>query len=200
MILREVAHRHFMAPLGRARVRETRLDDGAQHGRLPRPVAAHQRDLLAAADAGGEIRDDLGIVVSLRQSLDFERMASRRALHFKSDEGARDVGAGQIRSLQALDFLSARGHLRRARAGREALDEFVQLLDLLLALCVLRFDAGTNLGLLQHHVVVAAGVGDDGLVVDIGDVRADFVEEVAVMRDDDQAAVVANQVILQPVD
>ena len=84
--------------------------------------------------------------------------------------------------------------------GRKALDEFVQLLDFLLALRVLRLDAGADLGLLQHHVVVAAGVGDDGFVVDVGDVRADFVEEMAIVRDDDQAALVTDQVILQPVD
>ena len=54
-----------------------------------------------------------------------------------------------------------------------------------------RLDAGADLRLGHHHVVVAAGVGDDGLVVDVGDVRADRVEEVAVVRDDDERAVVA---------
>ncbi len=59
---------------------------------------------------------------------------------------------------------------------------------------------GADLGLGEHHVVVAAGVGDDGLVVDIGDVGADVVEEVAVVRDDDEAAVVGAEIILEPVD
>ena len=64
-------------------------------------------------------------------------------------------------------------HLAGARAGREARDEVVQLRDLLLALRVLGLDARADLRLGQHHVVVAAGVGDDRLVVDVGDVRAD---------------------------
>ena len=52
----------------------------------------------------------------------------------------------------------------------------------------------------MHHVVVAAGIRDDRLVVDVGDVRADVVQEVAVVRDDDQRAVVAVEEVLQPVD
>ena len=55
------------------------------------------------------------------------------------------------------------------------------------------FDARADLRLGQHHVVVAAGVGDDGFVVDVGDVRADFVQEMAIVRDDDQAAFVARR-------
>ena len=55
-------------------------------------------------------------------------------------------------------------------------------------------------GLLEDHVVVAAGVGDDGLVVDVGDVGADVVEEVAVVGDGDDGAAVAGEEVLEPVD
>ena len=87
-----------------------------------------------------------------------------------------------------------------ARAGGEAGDEVVELGDLLFALLVLALDAGADAGLLQHHVVVAAVVGDDGLVIDVGDVGADVVEEVAVVRDGDDGAVVADEEVLKPVD
>ena len=79
-------------------------------------------------------------------------------------------------------------------------DEVLELRDLLLALRVLGLDAGADLRLGHHHVVVAAGVGDDRLVVDVGDVGADRVEEVAVVRDDDQRALVALEEALEPVD
>ena len=79
-------------------------------------------------------------------------------------------------------------------------DELVELGDLLFALRDLRLERGANLRLGHHHVVVAAGVGDDGLVIDVGGVRGDGVEEVPVVRDGDQRAVVARQEILQPVD
>ena len=62
--------------------------------------------------------------------------------------------------------------LARARAGREARDEVLQLLDLLLALRVVGLDRRADLRLRHDHVVVAAGVGDDRLVVDVGDVGA----------------------------
>ena len=62
------------------------------------------------------------------------------------------------------------------------------------------FDLRAHLRLGHHHVVVSAGVGDDGLVIDVGDVGANAVEEVAIVRDDDQHAFVLVQKILQPVD
>ena len=50
------------------------------------------------------------------------------------------------------------------------------------------------------HVVVVAGVDDDGVVVNVGDVGADGIEEVAVVRDDDEGAVVVGQEVFEPVD
>ena len=54
--------------------------------------------------------------------------------------------------------------------------------------------------LASDHVVVAAGIRDDRLVVDVGDVRADLVQEVPVVRDDDERALIALEERLQPVD
>ena len=91
-------------------------------------------------------------------------------------------------------------HLRGARAGGEAGHEVLQLRDLLLALGVLLLDFAAHLALGDDHVVVAAGVGDDGFVVDVGDVRADLVQEVAIVRDGDEHAVVVAQELLEPAD
>ncbi len=81
----------------------------------------------------------------------------------------------------------------------EARDKFVELGDFLFALRVLRFDLRANLRFGHHHVVVTAGVSDDGLVVDVGDMGADAVQKMAVVRDHDQHAVVVVQKALQPV-
>ncbi len=118
----------------------------------------------------------------------------------KLDEGALDVGARQLVGLQALHFLAAAGDLAGPRAGGEAGDELVELGDLLFALRVLRLERGAHLGLGHHHVVVAAGVDDDGLVIDVGGVGGDAVEKVAIVRDGDQRAVVVVEKVLQPVD
>jgi hypothetical protein len=61
------------------------------------------------------------------------------------------------------------------------------------------FFSRANLRLRHHHVVVAAGVGDDRLVIDVGDVRADRVQEVAIVRDHDQRALVTDEEVAQPV-
>ena len=72
--------------------------------------------------------------------------------------------------------------------------------DLLFALADLRLEGGADLGFGHHHVVVSAGVDDDGFVVDVGGVGGDRVEEVAIVRDADEGAVVVLQEVLKPVD
>ena len=180
-------------------------EEGFEEGGLALPVAADEDDFFSALDGGGEVVDDvLGLAVGLGVGLvdvfELEDVFAGGALHLEGDEGAGDVGAGEFAGGEALDFFFARVDLRGARAGGEAGDEVVELGDLLLALLVLALDAGADAGLLEDHVVVAAGVDDDGLVVDVGDVGADVVEEVAVVRDGDDGAVVAREEVLEPVD
>ena len=136
----------------------------------------------------------------LADVLELERHAARRPRHLEPDVGALDVRPREVAGLQPLDFLAPRLHLAGPRAGRKARDEVVELRDLLLALRVVGLEPRADLRLGQHHVVVPAGVRDDGLVVDVRDVRAHLVEEVAVVRDHDQRAVVLDEELAQPVD
>ena len=53
--------------------------------------------------------------------------------------------------------------------------------------------------LATHHVVVSAGVGDDGFVIDVRDVRADTVQKVTVVGNHNYDAVVVIEEALQPV-
>ena len=132
--------------------------------------------------------------------LELEDVLAAGADLVEFDEGALDVGAGEVVGLEALDFFAAAGDLGGAGSGGEAGDEVVELGDLLFALGVLRFEGGTDLGFGHDHVVVAAGVDDDGLVVDVGGVGGDGVEEVAVVGDGDEGAVVVVEEVLEPVD
>jgi hypothetical protein len=167
-------------------------------------LPAHQGDLLAPGDVGAEVADHLQPavvpVVALAHVLEFQGVLAAGLVLVELDVGALDVAAGQVVGGQALHFLAPRVHLAGAGAGGEALDELLQLGDLLLPLGVLGLEPGADLHLLHHHVVVAAGVLDDGLVVDVGDVGTDPVEEVAVVGDDHHRALVAGQEVLQPVD
>ena len=90
-------------------------------------------------------------------------------------------------------------YLRRSRACREPRNELLQLGDFFLALSIARFDPGPHLRFCEHHIVVAAGVGNHGLIVDVCNMSADLVQEMAVVRNDDKASVVTAKVILEPV-
>ncbi len=179
VILREVADRHFVPPGHCARHRCA--NDCSAASTKPgafrtsdrsivvfpaplRPISAIFSPRLTLAVKS---LDDREVFVALRETLDLERMAARWPLHVESDERALDVRFREFRGLQPLDFLLARRHLRRAGTGREARDELIQLRDLLFALRVVRLDAGADLRLREHHVVVAAGIGDHRLVVDV---------------------------------
>src|SRR5712664_3521541 len=126
-------------------------------------------------------------------------MPARWPLDLEADERTLDIGARQLAGLEPFDLLLSRGYLARASAGRKSRDELIELRDFLIALGVLRFDARADLRLGQHHVVISTGVRDDGLVIDIGDVRADGVEEVPVVRDNDNRTLIAAEKILEPV-
>src|SRR6266851_110204 len=108
-------------------------------------------------------------------------MASRWPLHLETDEWTLNIGSRQFARLQPFYFLLARHHLARARPGRKARDEFVELRDLLFTLRIIGFDSRPDLRLGQNHIVVPAGIRNYGLVIDVGDVRADAVQKVPVV-------------------
>ncbi len=162
-------------------------------------VPADQHDFLAAIDYRAEAGNDRRAAVGLGDPGTLERDAAGRPVHGELDVRALDVRPRQLGGLQPLHFLPARRHLAGARAGVEPGDEVVELRDLLLPLLVVRLHARPNLRLGDDHVVVAAGIRDDRLVVDVGDVGADGVEEVPVVRDDDQCPVIAHQKLAHPV-
>jgi hypothetical protein len=132
--------------------------------------------------------------------LEFQDVLAAGAKHVKTDVGAGDVGAGEVVGLEALDLFAAAGDLRGAGSGGEAGDEVVELGDLFLSLGILRFERGADLGFGHHHVVVAAGVDDDSFVIDVGGVGGDGVEEVTIVGDADEGAVVVLEEVLEPVD
>src|ERR1039458_10601440 len=206
-VLREVADLGFVAPEDCAGVeREVLVGEAGiviqetlEQGGLACAVAAHETDFFAAQDVGGEAVEDLVIAVELGDVLEFESVLAAGAELVEADIGARDVGAGQIVGLQALDLFAAAGDLGGAGSGGKAGNEVVELGDLLFALGVLRLEGGADLGLGHDHVVVAAGVDNDGFVVDVGGVCGDAVEEVGIWGDGDEGAVIAVQEVLKPV-
>ena len=211
VVLRKIPDRDLVPPGDRPAVHlkslfrvihvtRSRAQQRPQQRGLARAVAPHQRHLLAARQRRRKALDHLQVVVGFRQALEFQGMLARRPLHVEPDIRPLNIRPGQLGGLQPLHFLLAGRHLAGSGAGRKARDEFVQLRDLFVALRIVRFDPGPHLRLRHHHVVVPAGVGDDRLVVDIGDMRANVVQKVPVVRNHDQRSFVIPHVILQPVD
>src|SRR5208283_2035054 len=145
-------------------------------------VAAHQRDFFASNHARRKAGNHLRISVRLRYTFHFQDVFARGPLLFELQVRTLDIRPRQLSDLQALDFLAPRLHLAGAGSGGKARDELVQLRNFLFALRVLRFDLRANLRLRDDHVVVSAGVSDDGLVIDVGNVGANAVEKMTVVR------------------
>ena len=217
MVLGEVADRGFVSPDDFAVVNKRTIvaacfaqlgfrrrwgigEQRVQQRSFSRAVASHQRDPFAPCDAGGKVANYELLVIRFPEVLDFQNVLSRRPLLLELDERALNVGPGKFRHLQALDFFAPRLHLAGTGSGGESCDEFVQLRNLLLALRVLRFNLRAHLRLGDDHVVIRAGVGDDRFVVDIGNVGTDAVQEMAVVRDGNDYAIVGIEEALQPVD
>ena len=125
-------------------------------------------------------------------------MLPRIPLHVKLNVRPLDVAPRQLRRLQSLDFLLPRSRLRGTRARGEPRDKLLQLRNFFLAIGVVRFDAPANLRFGHHHVVIPADVHDDRLVVDVRSVRADAIQKVPVVRNDNQHAFIFAKIPLQP--
>jgi hypothetical protein len=130
----------------------------------------------------------LGTVPTLRLRLQW--MTAGRAVDAKLDVRALDVRFRQLRGLQPFRFFLWRSHLRGTRAGPKPRDETRSVARSSFALRVLRLHSGANLGFCEHHVVIAARVGDHRFVIDVHDMRADLIQKLAIVRDHDQAALV----------
>src|SRR6185369_5661356 len=200
VILREVAAAPLMGPGDGAFVRLEAVRKQLAERGLTHAALADDGDLFAFGDDGRKVLAHGDVGPTLGQLLDRHGLLARRLLDQELNERTLDVGALQIGQLEALDLLLAALHLRRARAGGEAGHEVLQLCDFLLPLRVLLLDLAAHLALGDDHVVVATGVGDDGFVVDVGNVRANLVQEVTIVRNGDEYAAVVAQELLEPTD
>ena len=195
------------------RVRVEALD-GADHQleqrRLADAVGADDRELVAAVHVEVEpLEDDLPVLPLAERLVAPRPCAARRARSaFELEAHERPHEARPLRALGldtsssfSICFTRDCACLLLDGVRPEAVDELLQVVDLLLGRGVLRLGAGAVLVLGVDEVVVAAGVDGDGLVVDVGDVRGDGVQEVAVVRDDDERPLVlVGQEALEPAD
>src|SRR6185369_15313713 len=89
-------------------------------------------------------------------------------------------------------------HLTGALTGSKARDEFLQLRYFLGLVAVLVLDGLASLQLVLDHIVVIAGIDNDGVIVDVGDVRADRIEEMTIVGDDYERSFIFVEEVFQP--
>ena len=122
-------------------------------------------------------------------------------LRLEADVGILPRTGLEVLDLDLVDHLHAAGGLARLRlVGREAAHEFLQFGDLVLGTRIRRGLTRLRFAGRQHVVVVVARVDLDGAEVQIGHVGTDLIQEMAVVRDDDDGGVALVQHVFQPAD
>mmetsp|Transcript_38342 Transcript_38342/g.90937 ORF Transcript_38342/g.90937 Transcript_38342/m.90937 type:complete len:555 (-) Transcript_38342:297-1961(-) len=175
-----------------------------EESRLARAVGAHERHPRVAVDA------EVQVLVQVVLLLPAVREADVREGH----HGGRQLLAVREGELEALLALHRRGEALRVHLVQDLLlrlgllhevgvgpargDELLDVLDVLLLLLVLLLLDDVVLGDRLLEGVVVAGVVVQLLLGEPYGVRADAVEEVLAVRDDDEALVVVLQVLLEP--
>ena len=187
-LLGEVAHREAGAEADAAGIGLDGAGDHFEQRGLPRPVAAHHRPALAAADGQVEAVVDHARAVALVQVLDDRHLVAgaRRHAEFELHHVAL---LGQFDLLDLVERLDAALHLRGLGGVRaEAVDEALLLGEHGL----LAGEGGLLIGLADGALalveIVVAGVGDDLAGIDLGDLGDDAVHELAVVRGHQQRA------------
>ena len=202
VFLRAVPGPGLVGPADLATVRLEVAPQAAQQRGLADPVGAEDGDLLAGFDDQVEGVEE-GLAVALGEILDLHGMAVELFLLVVVEADERVLARGRLHvfHFQLFDLLLARGGLAGlGLVGREARHEILQVGDALLRLGVRVQHLLARLGRGQHVVVVAARVDADAAVVEVGHVRAHRVQEVAVVRDDDDRALALVEHVLQPAD
>ena len=189
------------APFERALVRLLLAHEDLKQHRLCRAVRSDEGNLVALLEGEADIFQQLTPVHLFGQPLDGEQLIACLAVGGKGDVRIAACRRLDVVQCDALKQLLARGRLARFRGiGGKALDEGLKLLDLLflLLVCILCHLERKLTGLIPE--VIVAGVEGNLAEVHVTDVGADLIEEVAVMRDDDNRVREVREEVLEPVD
>ena len=199
VVLLEIGLRGSDAPLVGAAVGLHVAHQNFEEGGLRLLLGADERDLVIVLDDKGDVVEELDAADGLRQMLHGQNLIADLAVGTEVDERVLTGRGLDFVELDLLEGTLSGGRLLGLGSVRgEAGDEFLQLLDLLLLLLVgFLHLADHQLGGLVPEVIVA-GVERDFAVVDVCDVGADLVQEVAVMRDDDDDVGEIDEELLQP--
>ena len=189
------------APLKRACVCFLFAHENLEQHCLRCPVRTDKGHLIPFFEGKADVLKELPPVDLFGEPFDRQQLIACLAVRGECDVRIAAGGRFDIIERDALEEFLARGSLPRfCSICRKALDEGLQLLDLLLFLLVRIFChlQGKLAGLVPE--VVVAGVERDLAEVHVADIGADLVEEVTIMRDNDDRVRKVCEKVLEPVD
>ncbi len=167
---------------------------------LPAPFDSHQRDPVAAFDDEADAAEDFLGAVALRRVAEFgHHPAAGLGLRKREVDGLL-ILRRHFDFLHPLQFLDAA--LRLFGLGgliAEAVDEGLQLAHAVLLVLVGGFQLRAALGLQLEIARVVPRIDLQLLVPDLDDFRDGDVEEVAVVRNQQERVGIGEEVLLQPV-
>ncbi|MPL74131.1 hypothetical protein SDC9_19941 [bioreactor metagenome] len=194
----DIGELHRLADGDGAGVGRLLAGDHLEQRRLAGAVRADHTDDRPRRDREREILDQLLVAVMLRDAVELDHLAAKaRAVRDDDLRGADPFLLGLVRHLLIGRDTRLRLRLTRLGAGADPL-EFLGH-DFLLGLVLARF-LFEPLRLLLEPGGVVALVGDAAAALELENPRGDVVEEVAVVGDDQDRALVLDQVLLQPGD
>ena len=201
VVLREIALRGGNAPLEAALIRFHLAHKNLEQRSHCQLVIRYERNLVTAAHDERYVVEHLLAVDGLGDAAHLENVLA--CLTVRVERYPR-VTAGRSRHFldgQLVDQLAAAGRLTGlGLVCRKTLNEVLQFLDLFLILAVLVLDHALNQlrGLIPELIV--ADVQLDLAVVNIDDVGTYVVQEVTVMRYNEDGALKIGKEVLQPAD
>ena len=199
VVLREIRLAGGNAPLEAAFIRLHLAHQNLEQGSRCLFGLADKRNFIAARHAERHMIENLFAVDGLGNVLDLQNILARLSVHLEAD---KRIAAGRCRQFvnrQLVNELFAAGCLLGLGfVCGEAADKFLQFLNFFVRLLFLVVERALyQLRRLVPELIVA-DVQANLAVVDIYDVGADIVEEVTVMRYNDDGALIICQKIFQP--
>ncbi len=199
LVLREVADAQGLGRVPGACKRRERAADRLQQRRLARAVRAEESDTVARQDAEVEPREDRrAALVAERGALEQDELA-RGGRGRRKRELERAVDVRCRNELHALDRPEAALRLLGFRGLRaKTVDERLQVRNLALLFRIGRLLQCELLRAHQLELRVVARVRDELAVVDVHDAVDHAVEEIAVVRDEEQRAGIPAEPVFEP--
>ncbi len=122
-------------------------------------------------------------------------------VHINPNVGILTAGRFYVLQFYFLDLARTAGSLPRfGSIGGKAADERLQFRDLGFLLRVIGQHALPHLGGRGHVVIIIAGIDADFAIIQVGHMRADAIQKMAIMRNDDDGTFAGVDYIFQPAD